>query len=177
MWFWNAYWLFKLNLKRCYDISTLVVLLSSMGEISRGGPSRLFLKVGSGRDLPSRLFSKVGSGRDWPSRSRDEKVGISRDKNPDLSRLFCPIYSNFRDKSRDKAREFGINQDKSRQIGQSRLSPNCLKISKSRVALPDPNPDLSKSQGGLPALDLDLTRPDFGRDFIPPRYLTHSWFL
>ena len=75
-----------------------------MGEISRGGPSRLFLKVGENRDLPSRLFSKVGSGRDLPSRSRDEKVGISQDFYPDLSRLFCPIYPKSRDKSQDKSR-------------------------------------------------------------------------
>ena len=82
-----------------------------MGEISRGGPSRLFLKVGSGRDLPSR------------------QIGINR--------------------------------------GQSRLSPICLEISKSRVALPDPDPDLSKSQGGLP--DLDFDRTQFWSGFYPPR--------
>ena len=50
----------------------------TMGEISRGGPSRLFLKVGSGRD--------------WPSRSRDKKVGIKILTYPDF---FCPIYMNF----------------------------------------------------------------------------------
>ena len=86
----------QLPFKQCsYPVST-------MGKISRGWPSQLFLKVGSGQDLPSRLFSKVGSGHDLPSqksgwKSRDtswlfltylaEKIGKSRD----ISR-FSPTY-------------------------------------------------------------------------------------
>ena len=54
-----------------------------MGKISRGGPSRLFIKVGSGRDLPSRLFSKVGSGRDWPSRT-PKIVEVSWEKSREV---------------------------------------------------------------------------------------------
>ena len=36
-----------------------------------------------------------------------------------------------------------------------------------RVALPDPNLDLSKSWNGHPDLDLDPTRPNFCRDTTP----------
>ena len=52
-------------------------------------------------------------------------------------------------------------------MGEGRDLPNCLEISKSRVALPDPDPDLSKSWDGHPDLDVDPTRPDFGRDTTP----------
>ena len=41
---------------------------------------------------------------------------------------------------------------------------NCGKLG---IGLPDPDPNLSKNQGGLPNLDLDPTRPDFCRDIIP----------
>ena len=57
------------------------------------------------------------------------------------------------------------------KIGESRdwprFIPNCLEISKSRVALPDPDPDLSKSRDGHPNLDFDPTRPDFGQVTTP----------
>ena len=46
----------------------------------------------------------------------------------------------------------------------SRHGPN---FGTGRVALPDPNADLSKRQDGHPDFDLDPTRPDFGRDTTP----------
>ena len=49
-----------------------IAFQSTMGEISRGGHPRLFLKVGSGRDLPSRLYSKVGLDRTGRPESQDE---------------------------------------------------------------------------------------------------------
>ena len=51
-----------------------------------------------------------------------------------------------------------------RQDGQSQHSPN---FGTGRVALPDPDPDLSKSRDGHPNLDFDPTRPDFGQVTTP----------
>ena len=65
-----------------------------MGEITLGGPSRLFLKVGSGRDLPSR--------------SQDEKVGISRDFYSDFFVHFTRI---FETKVRINRGNSGIQND------------------------------------------------------------------
>ena len=52
---------------------------ATMGGEDRGGPSRLFLNIGAGRDWPPRLFDKSGSGSGWPPRSWCGKVGIGRD--------------------------------------------------------------------------------------------------
>ena len=47
---------------------------------------------------------------------------------------------------------------------ESRHGPN---FGTGRVALPDPDPDLSKSWDGHSDLYLDPTRPNFCQDIIP----------
>ena len=69
---------------------------------------------------------------------------------PDFSRFF----STFPD----------LPQKLIRRDGQSQHSPN---FGTGRVALPDPDPDLSKSRDGHPDLNLNPSRPNFCRDFIP----------
>ena len=57
---------------------------------------------------------------------------------------------------------------------RDRASRHSLNFETGWVALPDPNPNFSKSWDCHPDLDLDPTRPDFCRDIIPSRYLAHS---
>ena len=69
---------------------------ATMGEEDRGGLPDLDQKLRSGFFFLSRSRFCIEIGEPEPPQSRD--------KNPDLSQLFCLIYSNFRDKSRDKSR-------------------------------------------------------------------------
>ena len=123
----------------CFTSSGLLGCIATLGRGNRGGLCDLDPDLSKSRGgHPESRDEKVQ--RNWP-----KKLGKVMD---------IPTLPDFRLK-----------------IGESwdwpRFIPNCLEISKSRVALPDPDPDMSKSRGGLPYLDLDLTRSDFGRDFIP----------
>ena len=69
----------------------------------------------------------------------------------------------------DFSRFFYLKRSGKLRKTQDRVSRHDPNFGTGRVALPDPDPHLSKSRDGHPDLNLDLdpTRPDFCRDIFP----------